>query len=57
MIKVDLNEQKISNDDLKCLEVFPHLQEVNLSRTRITDAGLQHLTGLHELRILDLESC
>jgi hypothetical protein len=40
------------------LAVLPYLRELNLTGTRVTDAGLEHLTGLaqlHELTLTDTQ--
>jgi hypothetical protein len=40
--------------DLKNLKAFPHLQGLDLDGAKITDAGLEHIKDLTQLRQLDL---
>ena len=39
---------------MTCLKCLPQLQELHLSHTEVTDAGLEHLKGLRQLQTLDL---
>ena len=48
---MDLNHTELS--DLKPLGVLTGLQSLNLDRTKITDAGLAHLSGCTKLIILE----
>jgi Leucine-rich repeat (LRR) protein len=46
-----------SDDDLAPIEGLKTLDDLDLSRTSVTDAGLAHLRGLTALRILHLTEC
>ena len=54
IVKIDLGNTSVSDDDLKALEGLKHLRWLSLWRTRITSAGLAHLEGLSDLAWLDL---
>jgi hypothetical protein len=41
---------------LEHLKALTDLEELNLARTRVTDAGLGHLQQLKKLRHLDLQA-
>jgi hypothetical protein len=47
--------QSLRDGDLEALAGSPHLREVDLSRTRITDRGLGHLHQIRTLRLVRLE--
>jgi Leucine Rich repeat len=47
--------QSLRDADLEALTSVPHLREVDLSRTRITDRGLRHLHRIRTLRHVHLE--
>jgi hypothetical protein len=47
--------ESLRDGDLEALAGIPHLREVDLSRTRITDRGLHHLHRIPTLRLLRLE--
>jgi hypothetical protein len=47
--------ESLRDGDLKALAGLPHLREVDLSRTRITDRGLHHLHRIGTLRLVRLE--
>jgi hypothetical protein len=47
--------QALRDGDLEVLASVPHLREVDLSRTRVTDRGLRHLHRIGTLRQLVLE--
>ena len=44
----------IDDDSLSIVTNFPHVRNLTLSYTKITDKGLRHLRGLKELRSLAL---
>jgi hypothetical protein len=48
--------QALRDGDLEALAGIPHLREVDLSRTRVTDRGLRHLHRIPTLRLVRLES-
>jgi len=54
VIKVDLNNAKISDVDLKLLERFTELEWLDLRITPISDEGVSHLAGLRKLKFLNL---
>ncbi len=43
------SRSKLSDSDLECLAPFSQLERLYLQNTKVTDAGLVHLTGLTEL--------
>jgi hypothetical protein len=47
--------QSLRDGDLKHLARIPHLHEVDLSETRITDRGFRHLHRIRTLRLVRLE--
>jgi Leucine-rich repeat (LRR) protein len=53
---VNLRGRDAGDQELALVAVFndDHFQHVDVSRTRLTDAGLRHLSGLKGLEILDL---
>ena len=51
---IDFREGAFTDDDLKALRFFPDLDHLDLSGTRITDAGMAHVVRLRRLRLLDL---
>ncbi len=54
VVKIDLNNAKITDADLALLEKFPGLQWLDLRITPITDEGVAHLRTLRNLRFLNL---
>jgi len=44
----------VTDDDLAFLPLIPETQNLSLGRTAVTDAGLQHASGLTQLRWLDV---
>lgn len=54
VIKVDLNNAKIADIDLKLLEKFTELEWLDLRITPIGDEGVAHLAGLRKLKFLNL---
>lgn len=54
VVKIDLNNAKISDADLAILEKFPGLQWLDLRITPITDEGVSQLRTLRNLRFLNL---
>lgn len=54
VIKVDLNNAKITDADLKLVERFSELEWLDLRVTPITDEGVAHLAGLRKLKFLNL---
>jgi hypothetical protein len=53
VVRVNLRGTKVT-DDLKILKLLPALENLDLTDTRITGAGLAHLKGLKNLRVLCL---
>ncbi len=49
-----LRNSRMKDDDLRVLAAFPDLGWFDASSTSISDAGLVHLTGLKQLRNVDL---
>ena len=54
VISVSLAGTGVIDGDLRGLAPCAHLQILDLSRTSVTDAGLEHLTGLADLTSLTL---
>ena len=54
VVKVDLNNAKITDADLKHLEKFTELEWLDLRVTPISDAGVAHLAGLRRLKFLNV---
>ena len=54
VVKIDLNNAKITDSDLALIEKFPGLQWLDLRITPITDEGVAHLRTLRNLRFLNL---
>ena len=54
VIKVDLNNAKITDADLKHLEKFTELEWLDLRVTPIGDEGAAHLTNLRRLKFLNI---
>ena len=54
VIKVDLNNTKFTDDDLKNLERFTELEWLDLRVSTLTDAGMAHLAGLRKLKFLNV---
>src|SRR4051812_44789791 len=54
VVKVDLNKTKITDADLKNLEVFTELRWLDVRITAIGDEGAAHLKGLKKLTFLNL---
>jgi imidazolonepropionase-like amidohydrolase len=54
VVKVDLNNVKITDADLKHLEKFTELEWLDLRVTPIGDEGVAHLSGLRKLKFLNL---
>ncbi len=54
IVNVHLPHTKLKDDDLIPLEEFTQLQLLDLSRTQVTGAGLEHLKGLTQLEKLNL---
>ena len=52
--EINLNEKKVSDDDLQQLTGLTHLTVLELHSTDITDGGLKHLSGLTTLTRLEL---
>jgi Leucine-rich repeat (LRR) protein len=45
---------RVSDQDMACFRFFPAFEWIHLGECPITDAGLTHLSGMHQLRFLDL---
>ncbi|HLA96336.1 MAG TPA: amidohydrolase family protein, partial [Pyrinomonadaceae bacterium] len=54
VVKVDLNNAKVTNADLKLLEKFSELEWLDLRVTPIDDEGVAHLRTLRKLKFLNL---
>jgi Leucine Rich repeat len=54
VVEIDLEDCPVGDDDLRDFSCFIYLQFLDLTGTRVTDAGLAHLKGLTQLRELDL---
>ena len=54
LVRVNLNEITLTDNDLKRLSGLKNVRYLGLHRAEITDAGLDHLTGLTTLRELEL---
>jgi imidazolonepropionase-like amidohydrolase len=54
VVKVDLNNAKITDADLKLLEHFTELEWLDLRITPISDEGVSHLSNLRKLKFLNL---
>lgn len=54
VVHVSLRETKVTDDDLRVLNLLPKLVGLDLTKTSITGAGLKHLEGLKELQVLHL---
>jgi imidazolonepropionase-like amidohydrolase len=53
-VKVDLNNAKISNEDLKNLAPLAELETLDLRITPVGDEGMAHLRNLKKLKFLNL---
>jgi len=54
VVKIDLNNAKITDADLAMLDKFPGLQWLDLRITPITDEGIAHVRTMRKLRFLNL---
>src|SRR5262245_47726823 len=54
IVRVNLGDAKAADKDLKVLAKLSHLENLDLTNTRITGAGLVHLKDLKNLRVLCL---
>jgi hypothetical protein len=54
VVAVTLRATKVTDDDLKLLALLPNLENLDLSETQTSSAGLAHLKGLKNLRVLCL---
>ncbi|MFL6466494.1 MAG: amidohydrolase family protein [Pyrinomonadaceae bacterium] len=54
VVKIDLNNTKVTDADLAVLEKFPGLQSLDLRITPITDEGIAHVRTLRKLKFLNL---
>ncbi|EMJ61795.1 hypothetical protein [Leptospira weilii] len=52
---IDLNKTEITDDKLKYVLVFPNLDNLMLSQTKITDAGIESIKE-NKIRHLDVDS-
>ena len=58
-VRLKLGGSRVTDDTLEVLSItsgprFSRLKGLDLSRTQVTDAGLDHLKGLTKLQLLDL---
>lgn len=51
-----LNNEAVTDSDLKCIEGLAELEVLYLDDTRVTDAGLAHIHDLPRLRFVDLDN-
>jgi len=54
IVEVDLSGTKVTDDDLRPLSKLAELRTLNLHRTGISDAGVEHLQGLRRLTTLTI---
>ena len=54
VVKVDLNNAKITDADLKHLERFAELEWLDVRVTPIGDEGVSHIAGLRKLKFLNV---
>jgi imidazolonepropionase-like amidohydrolase len=54
VVKIDLNNAKITDVDLAILDKFPGLQWLDLRTTPITDEGIAHVRTMRKLKFLNL---
>ena len=54
VIEINLSKKPVSDDDLKVIAQYKHLQKLWLANTGVTDAGLLSLVSLQKLRVLGL---
>ena len=54
LVEIDLSETKVTDDDLRLVSQLAELRTLNLHRTGISDAGVEHLVGLKHLTTLTL---
>ena len=54
VVEIDLSETKVTDDDLRLLSNLAELRTLNLHRTGISDAGIEHVVGLKHLTTLTL---
>jgi hypothetical protein len=54
VVKVDLNNTRVTDADLAILEKFPGLQWLDLRITPVTDEGVAHVRTLRKLKFLNL---
>ncbi len=54
VVKVDLNNAKLVDADLKLLEKFTELEWLDLRVTPIGDEGVSHIAGLRKLKFLNV---
>lgn len=54
VVSIDVGNSNISDQDLKVVKDFPHLQKLHLQNNAISDAGVKQLAGLSYLESLNL---
>jgi Leucine-rich repeat (LRR) protein len=54
VVAVDFTGTWITDADLRRIATLPHLRKLNLTRTKITDVGMEHLAKLTGVTNLDL---
>jgi hypothetical protein len=55
-VAVNLHGKRATDEHLRLLRRFPDLENLVLTRTLISDAGMTHLASLSKLKWLELES-
>jgi hypothetical protein len=54
VIRVDLSSSWVTDADLALVAALPGIEAIDLSQTKISDMGLEHLKGLSSVRELNL---
>ena len=52
VIEINLTDKAVTDEDLKVIAQYKHLQMLKLARTGVTDAGLSNLRPLQNLRAI-----
>lgn len=54
ILRMQLCNRKVGDEDLRHLRALPHLEVIGLENTQVTDQGLEYLRGLTLLENVDL---